>query len=494
MERIGGPRGLGVVALAAAMMMAWMTTGGTPNRADAGPLNQVFPCTANTLSFFANMDGAQETPPVNNTATGLALFQVAPDLSSVTLNLTTTGLNLSQVLVAHIHSPGALGQAASVRLFFFGGAAGGVQGQFTNPYNITVATQNTVPVAGQFASVYQDMLNGVAYFNVHTVQNPGGEIRGQIQCTPATTGPIVATATPTIVPLSVSQAIAKVGVTGQTGVPAAFLPGQTVTVTGQVQGTGRVTSSMTWNLTATVPAGVAAGSIPVAVISTTQGLQGFACAAVTAGATTVACNGTTAGNALAGSTVTVVFPNGATVTGTIINANNNIVPPLPLIPPPPAPPLPPPPPPPLLPPPLPAPPMAPMTAPSTTGAAAQPGGAAAAPSGGAAAAPTTAPTAVPVPTTSSLAPSTNTGATIPSSSTTTSTPSSPSTNTGAAAPSSSTTTLAPSSPSTNTGAAAPASMTTSDASQAPMSDQSSDESASSTAVDDDALPSVAQDE
>jgi hypothetical protein len=474
MLRIGGPRGLGprslgMVALAAALMMTWMTTGGTLNRADAGPLSQVFPCTANTLSFFANMDGAQETPPVNNTAIGLALFQVAPDLSSVTLNLTTQGLNLSQVLVAHIHSPGALGQAAPVRLFFFGGAAGGVQGQFTNPYNITVVTQNTVPVAGQFAGVYQDMLNGVAYFNVHTVQNPGGEIRGQIQCTPATSTPIVATATPTIVPLSVSQAISRVGVSGQAGVPAASLRGQTVRVTGQVQGTGTVTSSMSWNLTATVPAGVAAGSIPVAVISTTQGLQGFTCAAVTAGATTVTCTGTTAGNALAGSTVTVVFPNGATVTGTIISAQNEILPPLPLLPPPPVPPLPPPPPPPLLPPPPPAPPMAPgMTAPSMPGAAAQPSapqpsGAAAAPSGDTIATvtaptprpvPTSAvPTVVPEPTSTSLAPTTNPGAAAPSSPT-----------------------------------------TTSDVSQTPMSDQASDEPASSTAVDDGALPSVAQDQ
>ncbi len=336
MLRSGGPRSFGVVALAAAVILAWIATGGVPNRAQAGPLSQVFPCTSNSLSFFANMDAGQETPPVNSVATGQATFQVAPDLSSITLSLTTQNLNLPAVQVAHIHSPGALGQAASVRLFFFGGAAGGTPGQFPNPFNVTVVTQNTVPVAGQFASVLQDMRNGVAYFNVHTTAFPGGEIRGQIQCTPATTTPIVATATPTIVPLSVSQAISRVGVSGQAGIPAALLPGQTVQVTGQVHGTGTVTSSMSWNLTANVPAGVAAGSIPVAVISTTQGLQGFTCAAVTAGATTVACTGTTSGNALLGSTVTVVFPNGATAVGTIVSAQNNNIPPLlPLIPPPP---------------------------------------------------------------------------------------------------------------------------------------------------------------
>jgi hypothetical protein len=118
---------------------------------------------------------------------------------------------------------------------------------------------------------------------------------------------------------------------------------------------------MAWSLVANVPPGVVAGTIPVAVFTTTVGLEAFACSAVVAGVATVACNGTTTGNALQGSTVTVVFAPGVTSTGIITGAGPVVptptpvrfIPPVPALPPvlPSA--LVPPPPPPLLPPPPP---------------------------------------------------------------------------------------------------------------------------------------------
>jgi len=173
--------------------------------------------------------------------------------------------------------------------------------------------------------------------------------------TATTTLTPVPSLTPTATPasLSVAQAIAQVTISGQPGVPAASQVGQTVQVAGQVNGTGRVTGSMTWTLTATVPAGVVPGSVPVAVFSTTAGLEGFPCAAVAAGTPTVTCVGTTTGNALQGSTVTVVFPGGAKVTGTVTGPGLvALVPPLP----------PPPPPPPIVLPPVPPPPVVPVAA------------------------------------------------------------------------------------------------------------------------------------
>ncbi|HEY7064421.1 MAG TPA: hypothetical protein VII06_23285 [Chloroflexota bacterium] len=165
-----------------------------------------------------------------------------------------------------------------------------------------------------------------------------------------------ATATPTPgTSLTTQQALALVAPSGQPGVPCAVTPGDTCTVTGVVTGTGRVTSSMLWNLTVTVPAAVGAGIIPVAVFSTTSGLEAIVCAPVIAGVTTVTCSGTTVGNALQGSTVTVVFAVGIVATGTVTGpgAATLVLPPLPLLPPPVA--LLPPPPPPLLPPPPPGP-------------------------------------------------------------------------------------------------------------------------------------------
>jgi uncharacterized repeat protein (TIGR01451 family) len=116
---------------------------------------------------------------------------------------------------------------------------------------------------------------------------------------------------------NVQQAIASVPPSGLQGLPCADTIGQTCQSVGPVQGLGAVTASMTWNLTANVPGGVAAGTVPVVVFTTTVGLEGFPCAAVAAGATTVACAVTTVGNALLASNVTVVFAPGVTAIGTV---------------------------------------------------------------------------------------------------------------------------------------------------------------------------------
>lgn len=139
--------------------------------------------------------------------------------------------------------------------------------------------------------------------------------------TPSPTATPLRTSTPsptaTPVRLSVAQAVAQVRPSGQTGVACASQVGQTCQATGGVHGSGTVSGSMTWSLTATVPAGIVPGTVPVAVLSTTGGLQGFACAPVAAGVGTVTCIGTTAANALQASVVTVVFAPGVVVAGTV---------------------------------------------------------------------------------------------------------------------------------------------------------------------------------
>ena len=63
------------------------------------------------------------------------------------------------------------------------------------------------------------------------------------------------------------------------------------------------------------PAGVAAGTVPIAVIPTINGPAGFACAPVPTPGGTVVCNGTTPGIGLQGATVNVVFGPGLTAAG-----------------------------------------------------------------------------------------------------------------------------------------------------------------------------------
>jgi hypothetical protein len=128
----------------------------------------------------------------------------------------------------------------------------------------------------------------------------------------------------TVQRLALREAIEHVrqrhGRTGQAGVHAASRVGDSVTVSGPVAGTGQVTGSMIWTLTAQVPPGVPAGTLAHAVISTALDLEGFPCTPVAAGVPTVTCTGTTAGNALQGSSVVVVFLPGITAVGAVSSA------------------------------------------------------------------------------------------------------------------------------------------------------------------------------
>ena len=134
------------------------------------------------------------------------------------------------------------------------------------------------------------------------------------------------------------QAIALVQPSGQPGRPCADTPGDACAVAGQVRGQGTLgAGGMNWSLTATIPPGATPGTVPVAVLSTTRGLEGFACSPVTVGATTVTCTGTTLGPALQGSTVTVVFTPGVAATGTVTGLGGRLAPPPPIILPPPPP-------------------------------------------------------------------------------------------------------------------------------------------------------------
>jgi hypothetical protein len=219
--------------------------------------------------------------------------------------------------------------------------SGGVTGSWTegptHPFNLT-ATGPAATAPGSTPRVFLPTTNGVESFPCNAV---GVAAPFVASCAGSTVGDLLQGATVTIrfalfgggfvdvtgtvtgpgpapaASLTVAQAIALVQPTGQQGASCASAVGQNCQAAGGVNGPGTVTGSMRWALTANVPAGVAAGVIPVAVFSTNQGLQGFACAAVVAGVPTVACNGTTAGNALQGSTVTVVFAAGVVSVGTI---------------------------------------------------------------------------------------------------------------------------------------------------------------------------------
>ncbi|OLE52491.1 MAG: TIGR03118 family protein [Acidobacteria bacterium 13_1_20CM_3_53_8] len=117
-------------------------------------------------TFVASLNGAQEVPPKVTTGKGLGIVLLANDELSAQVSLFFTGLT-SNANGAHIHGPAAPGTNANI-IFPFSNVPAATSGSVNN---VTIN-----PTTAQVA----DLKNGLDYFNVHTVNNSGGEIRGQI--------------------------------------------------------------------------------------------------------------------------------------------------------------------------------------------------------------------------------------------------------------------------------------------------------------------------
>ena len=108
-----------------------------------------------------NLSGAQEVPPVKTAATGVGTIRVGAD-GSVNASIKTTGVS---GVAAHIH------EGAS-------GANGPVIVPMVKKGDNDWATE---PGAKFTPAQFDAYKAGRTYFNVHTPQNKGGEIRGQIR-------------------------------------------------------------------------------------------------------------------------------------------------------------------------------------------------------------------------------------------------------------------------------------------------------------------------
>jgi hypothetical protein len=136
----------------------------------------------NLVTFRATMNGASEVPA--NTTTGSGVFTGTLDTVTniFTYDITFTGLS-SPVNNGHIHGP-ALATATSGTTinfntlggstFSFGQTAGGAHGvAILSPTVLISAT-----MTGD--SLKKLLFAGLTYANIHTTNNPAGEIRGQI--------------------------------------------------------------------------------------------------------------------------------------------------------------------------------------------------------------------------------------------------------------------------------------------------------------------------
>jgi len=161
--------------------------------------------------LFANLTHAQETvqgPFLMSTGAprpesfGAATFvlndaMTAMSMTATIFNIDVTGAQTGDIndnlAAAHIHAAAPPGTNAGVRWGFFGAPdndnnpddlavapfVNDVGGVFTSVWNLAEGNGGTT-LAEQLPSI----LAGLSYINFHTVQFPGGEIRGQIQVVP----------------------------------------------------------------------------------------------------------------------------------------------------------------------------------------------------------------------------------------------------------------------------------------------------------------------
>lgn len=135
-----------------------------------------------SLLFQAQLTGAAERlVPVATPATGFVTVLLNDAETGVTINLTFSGL-LAPQSAAHIHCCATADGVAAVRIAPPTLPLG-------NLVDFFVLIPDNLPGAPPLtrAGFVQGLKDELAYFNVHSSQFPGGEIRGQLRAVPAPT-------------------------------------------------------------------------------------------------------------------------------------------------------------------------------------------------------------------------------------------------------------------------------------------------------------------
>ena len=149
---------------------------------------------ADTIVFTTTLTGSQEVPPNASTGIGSALVTLDTVANTLTINVAFAGL-VSPTTIAHIHCcapAGGTAIPATTVPTFPGFPAGVTSGTFITTLDLNLASSfnpafiaaNGGTVAGAQAAFIAGLLGGQAYLNIHTVQFPNGEIRGQLQAIP----------------------------------------------------------------------------------------------------------------------------------------------------------------------------------------------------------------------------------------------------------------------------------------------------------------------
>lgn len=109
-------------------------------------------------------------------ARGHAKVWVHEDTNIIEWDVTFSGLT-ANATAAHFHGPAGLGVAAGVRVPVAVPAA--TSGHVTGSADLDTVAQMATYTGG-VAQALLDIRNGLWYLNIHNANNPGGEIRGQV--------------------------------------------------------------------------------------------------------------------------------------------------------------------------------------------------------------------------------------------------------------------------------------------------------------------------
>jgi len=122
-----------------------------------------------TFTISGNASGSQEVPAVATAGSATLTGTYNSDNNQLVYTINWSGLS-GNVVAAHFHGPAAAGVSAGP-LVDIVVTTNGVSGTAT-------ATTTLTP------DVESYLLAGTLYYNLHTVANVNGEIRGQVAATP----------------------------------------------------------------------------------------------------------------------------------------------------------------------------------------------------------------------------------------------------------------------------------------------------------------------
>ena len=147
--------------------------------------------------YNATLTGPNESPPNGSPGIGTAVVTIDDVAKTMTVSVSFSGLT-SPTIASHIHAAtaapgtGTAGVATMVPAFTnfpLGVTSGSMQPTLfdllaASSYNPAYITANGGTPATAAAALISAIASGRAYFNIHTTQFPGGEIRGFLATVP----------------------------------------------------------------------------------------------------------------------------------------------------------------------------------------------------------------------------------------------------------------------------------------------------------------------